>query len=65
MVDRSRTNVVTDGCGQIGSFVVCKFLRRSVNCVIIVYDSSTYTFDQESFFCEDVLKEIFKNSIFT
>ena len=49
----------------VGSFIVCKLLRRSVNCVIIVYNSSTYTFDQESFFCGDVLKEIFKNSIFS
>jgi len=50
MVHWSRTNVVTGGCGHIGSFVVRKLLRRGVNCVIIVDNSSAYTFDQESFF---------------
>lgn len=58
MVDWSRTNVmVTGGCGHIGSFVVRKLLRRGVNRVIIVDNLSAYPFDQDSFFCGDVLKD--------
>jgi len=53
---RSKSILVTGGCGHIGSYVVSKLLERGVKEAIIVDTLNAYPFDQLSFYCSEYLK---------